>query len=54
MGEECEGVWCGSRRREAVGGSSARRRLCGGSSSPVHVAQKDPCAREQDKGRERG
>ena len=50
MGEGCEGVWCGGRRREAVGGSSARRRLCGGSSSPVHVAQNDPCARERAKG----
>ena len=43
-------MWCGGRRREAVGGSSARRRLCGGSSSPVHVAQNDPCACERAKG----
>ena len=50
MGEGCEGVWCGGRRREAVGGSLARRRLCGGSSSPVHVAQNDPCACERAKG----
>ena len=47
-------MWCGGRRREAARGSSARRRSCGGPSSPLRVAQKDPCARERAKGRERG